>query len=95
MEGTISAEWLNYLVLSSVFQFQKFEGPKFFVIDYRSMRSTSINSTFVTFSKYIKIKEGDLISWEGINSVKCLNYLLPPSVFQFQNFEEPKFFIIH
>ena len=38
--ATNSAERLNYLVPPSVFQFQEFEGPKFFTIYLILMHST-------------------------------------------------------
>ena len=56
--GTNSAERLNDLVPPSVLQFQNFEGPKFFVIHYISMRSTWFSSTFLRFFKFPQIKEG-------------------------------------
>ena len=61
--GTNSAEWLKYLVLPSVIQFQKFEGLKFFVIHCTSMGSNWFTSTFSIFRNFLKLKRGDLICW--------------------------------
>ena len=39
LQGTNSTERLNYLVPSSIFQFKKFEWPKFYVVDQISIYS--------------------------------------------------------
>ena len=44
---------------------------------------------FSVFSNFLKLKRGELISAER------LNYLVSPSVFDFQKFQGPKFFVIH
>ena len=81
--GTNSAERLNYLVAPSVFQLQKFEGLKFFVIPCTSMGSNWFTSTLLNFLKFPQIKEGGPDFLVGTNSAERLNYLVPPSVFQF------------
>ena len=58
LEGTNSAERVNYLVSSSVFQFQKFQLPKLFIIHLISMRSTWFSSTFISFLKFSRFFMG-------------------------------------
>ena len=58
LRGTNSAVGLNYVVPLSVFQFQKFEGLRFFVIHCTSMGSNWFTSTFFNFSKFPQIKRG-------------------------------------
>ena len=43
---------------------------------------------------FFKLKMGDLTSWGGTNSEDCLNYLVPPALSLFKNFERAKFLII-
>ena len=93
--GNNSAERLNYFVPPSVFQFQKFEGLKFFAIHCSSMGSNWFTSTFLNFLNFPKLKMWNLISWGGTNSAEQLNYLIPSSVFQFQKFQGVKFLVIH
>ena len=79
LEGTNSADRLNYLVRSSAFPFQKFKEPKFFVIHCTSMSSSWFTSTFLNFLRFLKLKRGDLCScWEPIleNGWIIWSYLL-------------------
>ena len=59
------------------------------------MRSTWLSISFLSFLKFRRIKEGGPNFFGGTNSAERLNYLVAPSVFQFQKFEGPKFIIIH
>ena len=93
--GTNSAQWLNYLVPPSPFQFQRFQELKFFLIHCTLMGSNRFTSTFLNFLKFSQIKEGGPNFLVGTNSAERLNYLVPPSVFQFQKFERLTFFVIH
>ena len=61
--GTNSAQRLNYFVPRSVFQFQKFEGLKFFGIHWSSMGSNWFTSAFLNFLNFPKLKMWNLISW--------------------------------
>ena len=83
LRRTNSAERLNYLVPSSIFQFWKFEAPKFFVIHWISVGSTGFTSTFLKFLKFPQIKEEERNFLVGTNSAERLNYLVPSSVLQF------------
>ena len=51
-------EYLNYLVLLSVFQSQTFYGPKFFVIHYISRYSAWFRSIYLRVLNFLEIKEG-------------------------------------
>ena len=82
--GTNSADRLNYLVRTSAFPFQKFKELKFFVIHCTSMSSNWFTSTFLNFFRFFEIKKGGPNFLVGTNSAERLNYLVCPSVFQFQ-----------
>ena len=55
--GPNFAEYLNHLVLPSVFQFYKFSRPKFFVIYYIWMYSSWFRSAFVRVLIFPQIKD--------------------------------------
>ena len=93
--GTNSAERLNYLVPPSVFQFMKFEGPKFFAIHCTSLGSNNwFTSTFLSFLNFPQIKEGRPNFLVETKSAERLSYLVSSSVFQFRKFKGLKFFVI-
>ena len=83
-EVTNSTERLNYKVLPFVFQFQKFNGSKFFVLCQISISFSQLKSTFLNFLKFSEIKE-----WEkylvGNPFTEQLNYLVSYSTFQVKN----------
>ena len=56
-------ECLNYLVRLSIFQFQKFYGPKFFAINYILMHCAWFMSTFLRVLKILQIKDGRPNFW--------------------------------
>ena len=59
------------------------------------MYSAWLRTTFRRVLKFLQIKEGqpDFWGW-GSNFAECLNYLVPPSLFQFWKFCRPNFFAI-
>ena len=59
------------------------------------MGSNWFTSTFLNFLKFPQIKEGAPNFLVGTNFAERLNYLVPPTVFQFQKFKGLKFFVIH
>ena len=59
------------------------------------MHSTWLGNTFISFLKFPEFKEGGPKFLGGTNSAERLNYLVPPSAFQFGKFEGLKFFVIH
>ena len=75
----------------SVFQFQKFEGLKFFVIYCSSMGSNWFTSTFLNFSNFLKLKRGHLISWwEPLLQIGWIIWL-PLLYFNIRNLKQPNF----
>ena len=80
---------INYLVLSPIFQFCKFKGPKFFVLHYISIHSIWFSSTFLSFLIFPQIKEGGPNFLGGTSSAEWLNYLLPLLYFNFKHLEDP------
>ena len=60
--GTNSAEWLNSLVPTTLFQIWKFERAKFFVIHWISVHSTWFTSSLWRFWNFLKLRTEDLIS---------------------------------
>ena len=59
------------------------------------MGSNRFTTTFLNFLEIPKIKEVGPKFLVGTSSAERLNYLVPPSVFQFRKFERLKFFVIH
>ena len=94
--GKNSGERLNYLVLPSVFRFQKSEGLKFFIIRCTLISSNWFRSTFLNFLRFLQIKEvGNNFLGGTTNSAERLNYLVPSAVCTFQKFQGLNFFVIH
>ena len=59
-----------------------------------SMHSAWLRSTFCEVFKFLQIKEGGPSFW-GQPILQKVNYLVPPSVFQFLKFYGPNFIAIH
>ena len=72
-----------------VFQFQKCEGLKFFVIHSISMGYKWFTSTIVSFLRFLQIKEGrpNFLGWT--NSVERLHHLVSLLYFSFRNLKDP------
>ena len=87
--GANFGEGLNYLVPPSVFQFQKFSRPNFFVIHYILMYSAWLRSTFRRVLKFVQIKEGGPNFWGEPILQNVWIIWSPLLYFNFKSFLDP------
>ena len=95
MWETNYAERLNYLNPLLFFSFKKLNdanSSSFIRFDWILHDSAVL---FSYFENFLKFKRGGPSFLGETNSAERLNYLILPSVFQFQKVELPKFFVIH
>ena len=76
----------------SVFEFQKFYGPKFIVIHEISMHSARWRNTFLRVLKFLQVKEGGPDFW-GKRILQKVSIISSPVLyFNFRKFKDPNFF---